>query len=136
MISPSALIIAGSDSGAGAGMQADLKTFTAYKIYAATVITAITAQNTLGVDEVFNIPLSSIEAQLKSVSKDLKISLIKIGMLSNKNIIDLISNCLEKYFPNIPVILDPVMVAKGGHLLLSTDAIETLKKKNYFPKVI
>ena len=133
MISPSALIIAGSDSGAGAGMQADLKTFTAYKIYAATVITAITAQNTLGVDEVFNIPLSSIEAQLKSVSKDLKISLIKIGMLSNKNIIDLISNCLEKYFPNIPVILDPVMVAKGGHLLLSTDAIETLKKK-LFPK--
>ena len=84
-------------------------------------------------DEVFNIPLSSIEAQLKSVSKDLKISLIKIGMLSNKNIIDLISNCLEKYFPNIPVILDPVMVAKGGHLLLSTDAIETLKKK-LFPK--
>ena len=112
MISPSALIIAGSDSGAGAGMQADLKTFTAHKIYAATVITAITAQNTLGVDEVLNIPLSSIEAQLKSVSKDLKISLIKIGMLSNKNIIDLISNCLEKYFPNIPVILDPVMVAK------------------------
>ena len=132
MISPSALIIAGSDSGAGAGMQADLKTFSAHKIYAATVITAITAQNTLGVDEVLNIPLSSIEAQLKSVSKDLKISLIKIGMLSNKNIIDLISNCLEKYFPNISAILDPNR-AKGGHLLLSTDAIETLKKK-LFPK--
>ena len=76
-----------------------------------------------------------MKLNLSLVSKDLKISLIKIGMLSNKNIIDLISNCLEKYFPNIPVILDPVMVAKGGHLLLSTDAIETLKK-NYFPKVI
>ena len=83
MIKPSSLIIAGSDSGAGAGMQADLKTFSAHKIYAATVITAITAQNTIGVDEVMDIPTKMIEAQLKAINDDFNISIIKIGMLSN-----------------------------------------------------
>ena len=72
-------------------MQADLKTFTAHKVYSATTITAITAQNTLGVDEVMNIPKNMIEAQMKSVSKDFNISIIKIGMLSNTNIIEVIS---------------------------------------------
>ena len=128
MIIPSSLIIAGSDSGGGAGIQADLKTFTAHKIYASTVITAITAQNTKGVEKVMNLPLDIIEAQMKSISSDLNVTIIKIGMLSNKEIIDLISFCLKKYFPEIPVILDPVMVAKGGHQLLEENAINTLKK--------
>ena len=133
MIKPSSLIIAGSDSGAGAGLQADLKTFSAHKIYAATVVTPITAQNTLGVDKVMNIPAKMIEAQLKSISNDLNISIIKIGMLSKSNIIEIISFCLKKYFSEIPVILDPVMVAKGGHNLLDVDSIESLKKE-LFPK--
>ena len=127
------LIIAGSDSGAGAGVQADLKTFTAHKIYAATTITAITAQNTLGVDEVMDIPTNMIEAQMKSLSKDLNISIIKIGMLSNTKTIEVISSCLTKYFENIPVVLDPVMVAKGGHNLLDPDSVTCLIKE-LFPK--
>ena len=79
MIKSSALIIAGSDSGAGAGLQADLKTFSAHKVYATTVVTAITAQNTLGVEKVMNISTSMIEAQLKSISNDFKTSIIKIA---------------------------------------------------------
>ena len=129
MVKNSSLIIAGSDSSAGAGLQADIKTFSAHKVYAATVITAITAQNTLGVSKVMNIPISMIEAQLKSISNDLNTTIIKIGMLSNSKIIDVVSFCLKKYFNQIPVILDPVMVAKGGHSLLDIDAIESLKKK-------
>ena len=133
MIKSSALIIAGSDSGAGAGIQADLKTFSAHKVYATTAVTAITAQNTLGVQKVVNISTSMIEAQLKSISKDFNTSIIKIGMLSNSNIIEVISFCLKKYFLEIPVILDPVMVAKGGHALLDFDSVECLKKE-LFPK--
>ena len=133
MINPSSLIIAGSDSSAGAGIQADLKTFSAHKIYASTVITAITAQNTMGVDSVINIPNKMIEAQFKSISKDLNTSIIKIGMLSNASIIEVVSFCLKKYYPEIPIILDPVMVAKGGHSLLDINSIETLKKE-LFPK--
>ena len=133
MTNRSCLIIAGSDSGAGAGLQADLKTFSAHNIYASTVVTAITAQNTLGVNEVMTIPSSMIEAQLKAVSNDFKVSIIKIGMLSNYQIIETVSFCLKKYFLEVPVILDPVMVAKGGHSLLDKDSIECLEKE-LFPK--
>ncbi len=133
MINSSCLIIAGSDSAAGAGLQADLKTFSAHNIYASTVITAITAQNTIGVNEVMNVPSFMIESQIKAITEDLKISIIKIGMLSNSEIIDIISYCLKKYLYEIPIILDPVMVAKGGHSLLSNDSVESLKKK-LFPK--
>lgn len=128
MIKKSALIIAGSDSSAGAGVQADLKTFSAFKVYAATVFTALTAQNTRGVSEVLNLPKNFIESQIKSVAEDLNISFIKIGMLSNYNIIKTIDYCLNKYFPKIPIVLDPVMVAKGGHLLLEDSAIKYLKR--------
>ena len=113
MRNPSCLIIAGSDSSSGAGLQADLKTCSAHNVYAATVITAITSQNTIGVNEVMNVHSAMIESQLKTISEDLKISIIKIGMLSNSQIIETISFCLKKYFLDIPVILDPVMVAKG-----------------------
>ena len=124
----SVLLIAGSDSSAGAGIQADIKTLTYFKVYAATVFTALTAQNTKGVSKVFNVPLHFIEEQIKAIAQDLDISYIKIGMLSNKNIIKVINNCLEKYFPSVPIILDPVMIAKGGHRLLKEDAINYLKK--------
>ena len=114
----SVLLIAGSDTSAGAGIQADIKTLTFFKVYAATVFTALTAQNTKGVNKVFNIPLTFIEEQIKAIAQDLNISFIKIGMLSNYNIIKTINNSLDKYFSSVPIILDPVMVAKGGHPLL------------------
>ena len=124
----SVLLIAGSDSSAGAGIQADIKTLTYFKVYAATVFTALTAQNTKGVNKVFNIPIDFIEEQIKAIAEDLNISYIKIGMLSNKNIIQVINNSLEKYFPLVPIVLDPVMIAKGGHPLLKENAISYLKK--------
>ena len=124
----SVLIIAGSDSSAGAGIQADIKTLTFFKVYAATVFTALTAQNTKGVNKVFNIPIPFIEEQIKAIAEDLDILYIKIGMLSNKNIIKAINNSLEKYFPSVPIVLDPVMIAKGGHSLLKENAINYLKK--------
>tara|TARA_A100001011_G_scaffold399067_1_gene506059 strand:+ start:9058 stop:9861 length:804 start_codon:yes stop_codon:yes gene_type:complete len=124
----SVLLIAGSDSSAGAGIQADIKTLTFFKVYAATVFTALTAQNTKGVNKVFNIPLAFIQDQIKAIAQDLDISFIKIGMLSNYNIIKTINNSLDKYFPSIPIVLDPVMVAKGGHPLLEEKSISFLKK--------
>ena len=124
----SVLLIAGSDSSAGAGIQADIKTLTFFKVYAATVFTALTAQNTKGVNKVFNIPIHFIEEQIKAIAQDLDISYIKIGMLSNKRIIKIINNSLEKYFPSVPIVLDPVMIAKGGHPLLEENAINYLKK--------
>ena len=125
----SSLIIAGSDSGGGAGIQGDLKTFSFHCVYASTVITALTAQNTLGVDAVYNIPAHFIEKQLKSITSDFKIRYIKIGMLSNIEVIDIVTFCLKKYLCEIPIILDPVMYAKGGHSLLNKDAVDHLIKK-------
>ena len=120
------LIIAGSDSGAGAGLQADLKTFTVHNVYAATVVTALTAQNTLGVDEVFSLPSNFIESQIRAIANDFKVSFIKIGMLSNLEILKKIKFCLDKYFSNIPIVLDPVMIAKGGQPLIEENAINYL----------
>ena len=125
----SALIIAGSDSGSGAGIQGDLKTFTFHGIYAPTVITALTAQSTMGVKGIYNIPSNFIEKQIKTVVADFKIKYIKIGMLSNSETINIIEFCLKKYLNDIPVVLDPVMFAKGGHSLLDKDAVECLIKK-------
>lgn len=125
----SALIIAGSDSGGGAGIQGDLKTFSFHGIYASTVITALTAQNTMGVKAIYNIPAYFIEKQIKAIVSDFKIKYIKVGMLSNSETISIVEFCLKKYLKDIPVILDPVMFAKGGHPLLEKDAVECLIKK-------
>ena len=125
----SSLIIAGSDSGSGAGIQGDIKTFSFHGVYALTAITALTAQNTLGVEHVLNIPASFVEKQIKTIVKDFKIKFIKIGMISNIEIINIIDFCLKKYLKDIPVILDPVMFAKGGHPLLEKEAVEYLIKK-------
>ena len=122
---PIALTIAGSDSGGGAGIQADLKTFSALGAYGASVITAVTAQNTLAVSAVHDLPCDIVQAQLISVLDDLDVTAIKIGMLCSAEIIQVICEILAG--TQIPVVLDPVMVAKSGASLLQTNAIESLK---------
>lgn len=124
---PCVLSIAGSDSSAGAGVQADIKTISATGAYAACAITALTAQNTLGVQSVYPIPAGVLRQQIESVLADLNIQAVKIGMLFNKENIDIVSFILNRYkLKNI--VLDPVMVAKGGCNLLELEAIEQLKK--------
>lgn len=122
------LIIAGSDSGAGAGIQADLKAASALGVYSSTAITSITAQNTLGVQDVFNLPENIIKDQIQSVLSDIGADVIKTGMLATKGVIQAVSEALERY-KNIPLVADPVMVAKGGHKLLADDAIGHLRDK-------
>jgi len=125
---PKALTIAGSDSGGGAGMQADLKTFSALGVHGSSAITAITAQNTKEVAAVHNVPLDIIEKQIDAVLSDIGADAVKIGMLSNSDIIKTVSNTLKKYkIKNI--VLDPVMVAASGAKLLEDSAIASLKKE-------
>lgn len=121
-----ALTIAGSDSGGGAGIQADLKTFSALGVYGASAITALTAQNTLGVQGIHNAPPSFVAQQILSVLSDLDVRAIKIGMLSNAAIIMAVADLLRKN-RHIPVVLDPVMVAASGDALLEADAMSALK---------
>lgn len=123
---PRALTIAGSDSGGGAGIQADLKTFSALGVYGASVITAITAQNTRAVTAVHDIPVETVRAQLDAVLSDIQIDAVKIGMLSSEAIIREIAAGLEQ--ASMPVVLDPVMVSKGGHRLLAEDAVQALRE--------
>ena len=123
----SALTIAGSDSGGGAGIQADLKTFFAHGVYGTSVITAVTAQNTTGVYGVLEIDPSFVELQIKTVLKDIDIKSIKIGMLSSSKIIEHVANALKNK-NDIPIILDPVMVAKSGDPLLKPEAVQSLIK--------
>ncbi len=119
-----ALTIAGSDSGGGAGVQADLKTFSALGVYGASVITAVTAQNTRAVTFVHDIPVNVVVAQLRAVLDDLAIGAIKIGMLFSPEIIIAVSQELENQ--KIPIILDPVMIAKSGDALLRPDAVTVM----------
>lgn len=125
---PIALSIAGSDSSAGAGIQADLKTFSALKVYGATVITAITAQNTLGVQGIQPIEPALILRQMESVFSDLAIGAVKIGMVGNEDAIDAVVEGLER-FCKVPVVLDPVMVATSGDRLLELGAEAALKMR-------
>ena len=121
------LIIAGSDSGGGAGIQADIKTVTALGGYASTAITALTAQNTLGVHGIFDVDPAFIQKQIKVVLDDIGADCIKIGMLNNSAVIDAVYEALKN--KNIPIVLDTVMIAKGGASLLDNNAIEVLKEK-------
>lgn len=125
---PCVLTIAGSDSGGGAGIQADIKTISANGCYAASVITSVTAQNTMGVETVYDLPAEVVAAQLDAVFKDIDFSCVKIGMLSNAEIIDTVAYKLEEY-KIAPVALDPVMVSTSGHALLRPDARESLKRR-------
>jgi hydroxymethylpyrimidine/phosphomethylpyrimidine kinase len=119
------LIIAGSDSGGGAGVQADIKTVTALGGYAATAITAITVQNTLGVTGVHPIPLEIVEAQARAVLSDIGADAIKTGMLGDAAMVELVARLLDE--ARAPAVIDPVMVAKGGAALLAPEAVAAVR---------
>ena len=122
-----AVTIAGSDSGGGAGIQADLKTFSALGVYGASVITALTAQNTQGVSAIHDVPPHFIAAQLDAVFSDLKVNAVKIGMLSQPVAIATVTAGLERW-KQTHVVLDPVMIATSGERLLAPAAIEVLRR--------
>jgi hydroxymethylpyrimidine/phosphomethylpyrimidine kinase len=127
-MTPIAVTIAGSDSGGGAGIQADLKTFSALGVYGASVITALTAQNTLGVQGIHDIPPDFIARQIDSVFSDLAVQAVKIGMLSQPAAIEAVAAGLVRHRAGT-VVLDPVMVATSGDRLLAPEAVESLKTK-------
>lgn len=120
------LTIAGSDSGGGAGIQADLKTMAANGVYGLSAITSITAQNTQGVTAIHDLPVSIIEAQLSAIFDDFEVAAVKTGMLSSSQIVDAVSRKLIQYRA-VNLVVDPVMVAKSGHPLLQQDAVDHLK---------
>ncbi|WP_419731113.1 bifunctional hydroxymethylpyrimidine kinase/phosphomethylpyrimidine kinase [Lichenicola sp.] len=121
------LIVAGSDSGGGAGIQADIKTVTALGGYAMTAITALTAQNTLGVHGVMQVPPEFLRLQIECVLADLGADAFKTGMLDTPEIIATTADCLRKW-PDVKLVIDPVMVAKGGQWLMQTAAIAEMKR--------
>lgn len=125
---PIALTIAGSDSGGGAGIQADLKTFSALGVFGCSALSSLTAQNTLGVQGVLPIPPAFVQQQIQSVLSDINVGAIKSGMLATADIIAAVAESLTAY-PQIPFVLDPVMVATSGDRLLAEDAIQTLIEK-------
>lgn len=128
MTTPIALTIAGSDSSGGAGIQADLKTFAALGVYGASVITALTAQNTQGVSGIHAVPSEFVTAQIDAVFSDLAVGAVKIGMVAQPDVMDAIVAGLTRWSPR-HVVLDPVMVATSGDRLLAAEAVEALRSK-------
>ena len=127
-MTPIAVTIAGSDSSGGAGIQADLKTFSALGVYGASVIAALTAQNTRGVQGIHDVPPAFVTQQIDSVFSDLSVGAVKIGMLSRPETIEAVADGLARHrAPN--VVLDPVMVATSGDRLLAPEAIDALRKR-------
>ncbi len=126
-MTPIAVTIAGSDSGGGAGIQADLKTFSALGVYGASIITALTAQNTKAVTAIHDVPADFITAQIDTVFSDLAVGAVKIGMVSRQPVIKAIADGLA-HWKQRNVVLDPVMIATSGDRLLSPDAIAGLKR--------
>ena len=120
-----AMTIAGSDSGGGAGIQADLKTFAAHGVFGTCAVTALTAQNSLGVQGVFDVPADFVALQIDSIASDIGADAVKVGMLSNSAIIAVVAAKIAERSLG-PIVLDPVMVAKGGDRLLREDAEEAL----------
>src|SRR5216683_2523278 len=118
-----ALTIAGSDSSGGAGIQADLKTFAAFGVFGASVITALTAQNTRGVSGIHQVPAEFVAAQIDAVFSDLAVGAVKIGMVAQRATIETIAAGLTRWSPN-HVVLDPVMVATSGDRLLVAEAVD------------
>ena len=125
---PTVLTIAGSDSGGGAGIQADLKTFSACECYGMSAITAITAQNTIGVRDIFPIPVETIESQIDAVMQDIGADAVKTGMLHASDVIEGVARKMKEYKVR-NLVVDPVMVATSGDKLLQDEAIETLKNQ-------
>ena len=128
MTTPIALTIAGSDSSGGAGIQADLKTFAALGVYGASVITALTAQNTTGVSGIHQVPARFVTEQIEAVFPDLAVGAVKIGMVAELSVIDAIEAGLKKWSPK-HIVLDPVMVATSGDRLLAAEAVDALRTK-------
>ena len=124
---PHTLTIAGSDCSGGAGIQADLKTFSALGTYGMSVITALTAQNTQGVQAVHAVPAAFVTAQCQAVFSDIRVDAVKIGMLADTAIIAAVADALSEWRPAC-VVLDPVMVSKNGHRLLADSAIDALRR--------
>jgi hydroxymethylpyrimidine/phosphomethylpyrimidine kinase len=124
---PVALTIAGSDSGGGAGIQADLKTFTALGVYGASVITALTAQNTRGVTGIEKVPTDFIRAQFDAVTSDLEVTALKTGMLADASTVNLVAGLIRSW-GKAPVVVDPVMVATSGDVLLEPTAIAAVQQ--------
>jgi hydroxymethylpyrimidine/phosphomethylpyrimidine kinase len=123
-----ALTIAGSDSGGGAGIQADLKTFAAHGVYGTSAVTAVTAQNTLGVTAWQAIPADLVIAQIEAVADDFAPRAVKVGMLANTAIVEAVAATIEELdLPNI--VVDPVMIAKGGDRLLEADAVDAMRRE-------
>ncbi len=124
LIYPTALTIAGVDSGGGAGIAADLKTFAALGVHGMVAVTSVTAQNTLGVRAVYDLPPEMVAKQIEAVAEDLGVDAAKTGMLSNSSIVKVVAECVKRY--KFPLVVDPVMVAKSGAPLLREDAVKTL----------
>ncbi len=123
------LTIAGFDGSGGAGIQADIKTISALKAYATSVLTALPVQNTLGVKHCYTLPAQAIEDQLQAVYEDIKPDAIKVGMLFNNDVIDRVYLFLKNKAYNIPIVVDPVMVSNSGHTLLNPEAVKNLLHK-------
>jgi len=124
---PTVMTIAGSDSGGGAGIQADLKTFAAHGVYGTSAITAITSQNTTGVTEVFELPTSLIASQIDAIVTDIGADVVKVGMLSSSAIIQVVADKVKEH--NLTkLVVDPVMIAKGGDRLLQEEAVDAMRK--------
>lgn len=122
------LSIAGSDPSGGAGIQADLKAFSARGVYGMAVLTALTAQNTQGVSGVHPVPPQFVADQIEAIFADIRVDAVKIGMIANAAIAEAVADILAKH-PNVPVVLDPVMIAKGGAALLAADAVDVLTRR-------
>lgn len=120
------LVVAGSDSGGGAGIQADIKTITMLGAFATTAITALTAQNTLGVEEVLPVEARFVALQMKAVLSDIGADAIKTGMLGSARVVEAVAGVCESLGFGVPLVVDPVMVAKGGARLLDKDALDAL----------
>ena len=125
---PVVLSIAGSDCSGGAGIQADIKTISALGAYAASVITAVTVQNTRGVKAVHIVPAEIVQGQIEAVMEDLRPDALKIGMVSEPALVKIIAGCLLKY-PHCPIVYDPVMVSTSGRKLMAKDAIQLIKEE-------
>ncbi|MEY4966299.1 MAG: hypothetical protein RL274_1882 [Pseudomonadota bacterium] len=123
------LVIAGSDSSGGAGIQADIKTALAFGVYAQTAITAVTVQNTLGVTGAHIVPPDVVRGQIIACLCDIGADAIKTGMLGSAEMVEMVAQTLIEHAPGIPLVVDPVMVAKGGSKLLDDAAVESLKKR-------
>lgn len=127
MLLPTALTVAGSDCSGGAGVQADLKTFSANGVFGMSVITSVVAENTSRVISVENLPPKMISDQFDAVFEDIAVNAVKVGMLSDEIRMETVARKLQEYSPEF-VVIDPVMIAKGGHALMEQNAMDALKK--------